>query len=101
MLRYRLLREARNDLAAIADYTIERFGIDQARTYRDKLEQAFVLLSERPLIGSDQSHIKPGIRRFVHESHAIYYRIDIDTDEIIIYRLLGPGQDPFSQLKEI
>ena len=40
---YRLTFRAESDLAQIADYTIEKFGIEQARRYRDVLDWSGVL----------------------------------------------------------
>ena len=86
-----------SDLVSIADYTIDCFGIEQARVYRDGLFKAFEMITDFPLIGSDQNHIKKNIRRHVHEFHSIYYRVD--GNEIIIYRILGPGEDPLLHVK--
>jgi len=36
MAKYILTRNAKRDLAAIADYTIGKFGIQQARRYEHK-----------------------------------------------------------------
>jgi plasmid stabilization system protein ParE len=33
-----------------------------------------------------------GLRRHVHGSHVIYYRVRDDV--LVISRILGPGQDP-------
>ncbi|WP_161990593.1 type II toxin-antitoxin system RelE/ParE family toxin [Candidatus Methylobacter oryzae] len=96
MANYRLSKLADKDLGNIACYTIQRFGIRQASLYRDGLFKAFEMISDFPLIGSDQSQIKKDIRRHVHESHSIYYRVDVD--EILILRILGPGEDPLQQL---
>jgi len=41
---YRLSRAAESDIAAIAEYTIEAFGVEQAIAYRDGLIQAFEFL---------------------------------------------------------
>lgn len=92
-----MLKKAGNDVANIADYNIQRFGIEQARIYRDSLFESFEMLAEYPLIGSSQHHIKENIRRHVHEYHSIYYRVD--EQGIIIYRILGPGKDPLQKLK--
>lgn len=90
--RYSLTEQAEDDLANVADYTIARFGVEQAREYRDGLFRAFDLLIAFPFLGSDQSHIEAGLRRHVHGSHAIYYVFR--EGEIIIAALLGPGEDP-------
>jgi hypothetical protein len=44
---YRLTSSAESDLAEIADYTIENFGIEQARRYRDALEEFHGLSPEQ------------------------------------------------------
>jgi toxin ParE1/3/4 len=92
MSGYRLLKKAENDLVSIADYTIQHFGIEQARLYRDGLFKVFEIITDFPLIGSNQGHIKKNMRWHVHELHSIYYRVDVD--EIIIYRILGLGKYP-------
>ncbi len=97
MVNYRLLRAAESDLGEIADYTIAKHGLKQARSYRVGLLIAFEMIAENPEIGADQSHIVPALRRFNHKSHAIYYRTG--DNEIVVLRLLGPGQDPLSQLQ--
>lgn len=96
MASYRLSKLADKDIGNIASYTIQRFGIRQARIYRDGLFKAFEMISEFPLIGSDQSQIKENIRRHVHEQHSIYYRAD--ADGIFILRILGAGEDPLRHL---
>ena len=48
MARYRLSRLAARDLAKIADYTIDTFGIAQARLYRDGLHNSFQKLANAP-----------------------------------------------------
>lgn len=92
MARYELTAAAEEDLAAIADYTIERFGIEQARRYRDSLLNAFESLAETPRLGRGAAHIRHGYRRFEHRSHTIYYRI-MDPG-IQIMRVLHKSMDP-------
>ena len=48
MADYRLTSRAEADLAGIADYTIETFGIEQARRYRDEFETRFENLAANP-----------------------------------------------------
>jgi len=48
MSSYRLSRLASADLEEIAEYTIEIFGIEQARKYRDGLKSCFVQLADNP-----------------------------------------------------
>lgn len=97
MANYRLLKAAENDIANIADYTIQRFGLQQARSYSQGLFESLRIIAEYPFIGSDQAHIKKNIRRHVHEYHSIYYRVN--DKGVTIYRILGRGEDPLHQLK--
>jgi len=97
MAEYRLSKLADKDIGNIAYYTIQRFGIRQASLYRDGLFKALEAIADFPLIGSDQGQIKKNVRRHVHESHSIYYRVDVN--EIFILRILGPGEDPLQHLK--
>jgi toxin ParE1/3/4 len=96
MLSYRLSKRAEKDLESIALYSIQNFGIKQARLYRDGLFKTFDMICDFPMIGSDQNHIKKNVRRQVYESHSIYYRIDANA--IFILRILGPGEDPLRHL---
>jgi len=98
MPSYHLLKKAEKDIENIARYTIQTFGIKQARLYRDGLFKSFDMIAEFPLIGSNQSHIKKNIRRHVHEYHSIYYRVG--KKEVTIYRILGPGEDPLTKLNK-
>ena len=51
MPRFRLSSRAESDLAGIADYTIETFGLEQARRYIDGLEACFQTLADSRLDG--------------------------------------------------
>jgi toxin ParE1/3/4 len=96
MANCRFTKRAEQDLNNIAIYTIQNFGLRQAQLYRDGLLKTLDTISEFPLIGSDQGHIKSKVRRFVYESHSIYYRLN--ENGIVILRLLGPGEDPIRHL---
>ena len=73
MADYRLSRRAAADLEAIANYTIEQFGVAQARRYRDSLRLCFERLTENPRMGRRAEHLSPGLRRFEHRSHVVFY----------------------------
>ena len=96
MAEVRLLRRAEDDLVAIARYTVARFGPKQAHIYRDGLLETLDALTEHPMMGSDQGHIRPRLRRHVYKSHAIDYRPE--SNGVVIQRILGPGQDPLRNL---
>ena len=83
---------AETDLLSLSEFTAEKFGVAQERKYREGLVGALQKLLTFPNIGTDQSDIGEGLRRFVHERHAIYY--SEHAYGILIERILGPGQDP-------
>ena len=84
---YRLTAEARADLRAIARYGIDRFGALQANHYAENLEAAFARISANPLSYQSVNDLRPGYRRAVYQSHAIYFRTD--ADGVLIVRILG------------
>lgn len=89
--KVRLSRLAAADLESIANYTIERFGIKQARRYRDGLDHVFHTLAEEPLRGRSAAHLANEMRRFEHESHIIFYRT-VDQG-IFVVRILHERMD--------
>lgn len=91
MAEFRLSPHAETDLAEIADYTIETFGVEQARRYRDELEACFRNLAGNPLSGRSAEWLSPGLRRFEHRSHAVFYTQE--EESILIIRILHVGMD--------
>ena len=83
---YRLSVRAETDLAEIADYTVATFGIEQARRYRSDLESCFGYLAENPRLGRSAESLAPGLRRFEHRSHAIFYTGE--RSGVLIVRIL-------------
>jgi len=79
------------DLEAIAEYTIERFGIDQARRYRDELAACFEQLVHHPGLGRRSEQLGSGLRRYEHRSHIVFYQV-VGTG-ILIVRILHSRMD--------
>ena len=91
MAEYRFTSRAAMDLEAIAEYTIERFGIDQARRYRDELAACFEQLVHHPGLGRRSEQLAAGLRRYEHRSHIVFYQA-VGT-EILIVRILHYRMD--------
>jgi len=93
---YRLSKATQNDLLAIARYTVQTFGTEQSKSYRDGFKTCFELIAENPKLGRAQDHIRLGLRCHDHKSHTVYY---INTDRgILIVRVLHEKQDPARHL---
>jgi toxin ParE1/3/4 len=88
----RFTRKAENDLVSAHDYTVAHFGIAQWNFYERSLKTALADLPHHPALGIDFTAVRPNIRRLIHRSHAIYYRIE--PDHILVLRILGVRQDP-------
>lgn len=91
MPRYRLSSHADADLAAIADYTIEKVGIKQARRYRDGLDRCFQMLAEHPMRGRSATGLAPKLRRWEYGSHVVFYVPD--EQGVLIVRVLHQRMD--------
>lgn len=84
MAAYALSRAAEDDLARIAAYTVETFGIEQAIAYRDGLKRAFEFLAENPRAARLRAELKPPLRAHRFQSHLIVYDIRADGSILIV-----------------
>lgn len=91
MADFRLSPRAETDLAEIADYTIETFGVEQARRYRDDFEACFQSLARNPRLGRSAEWLTAGLRRFEHRSHVVFYVED--ERGVVVVRVLHVRMD--------
>ncbi|NIX15869.1 MAG: type II toxin-antitoxin system RelE/ParE family toxin [Candidatus Dadabacteria bacterium] len=84
---YRFTKDAANDFEQIYIYGIDKFGLNQATKYQNRLKNRFSELTESPLLFPAVDHIRKGCRKSVCGVHSIYYRID--GQDILIVRILG------------
>ncbi len=83
MGKFHLTNRAVTDLSEIADFTIQSFGIKQARFYRDGLNNCFEILAENPKLGRSAAELSPDLRRYEYQSHVVFY-IPKDTGTLIV-----------------
>lgn len=95
MSRYRLSNDAKADLIRIHGYGMKQFGEQQADKYIAMLFEYFEKIADWPYSFEAVDFIKPGYRRCVCGSDAIFYRI---TDQVEIIAIIG-RQDLDSALK--
>lgn len=88
---YILTKAASKDIEKILDRSVIDFGLDQTEIYFDSLKNCLMLLGENPAMGGAADDIKPGYRRFAHQSHVIFYRAH--EQDILIVRLLHKAMD--------
>ena len=97
MNHYVLSQKAQQDIEAIYDFGLHKFGKGQAIDYLIALRSYFQLLSNNPDVGKQRNKIKEGLYSFPHISHIIFYRIF--ANHIRIVRVLHGSRDLKNFLK--
>jgi toxin ParE1/3/4 len=90
-MRFGLTPKAEEDLIDIQIEGINRFGIRQARQYRDELLDCFNLLASHAKMARLRSEFHPPLRAHVHRSHVVTY-VEIEGG-ILILRIFHARQD--------
>ncbi|MDR6156572.1 toxin ParE1/3/4 [Chryseobacterium sp. SLBN-27] len=99
-MKYRISKEALNDLEKIWLYTFEVWSKEQADHYFNLLMDEIEYLSENPKSGKDYNDIRKGYFRSRIKSHFIFYKINLNNGEIEIIRILHQQMDISSRLHE-
>jgi toxin ParE1/3/4 len=89
---YRLARLAEADLKSIIRYTMKTWGKAQTIRYRQGIEACFQLLADNPSIGRSCDLIHPGLHRFEHGKHVVFYLHQ--KDKVLIVRVLHQQMIP-------
>jgi toxin ParE1/3/4 len=89
--RFVLSPRAQTDLEEIWDYTVARWGLDQAETYTRQLWECIQAVAARPSIGRECADLRPGYFKLSSGSHVLFYRLI--TDGIDIVRILHERMD--------
>ena len=88
---YELTDAAARDIEQILDRSVVDFGVHQTELYYHSLKNCLELLGENPNMGVSADDLRPGYRRFAHESHVVFYR---DTGcGVLIVRVLHKRMD--------
>jgi len=83
---YSLARLAESDLRSIVRFTMKTWGRAQTKKYRQGLQDCFQLLADNPSLGRSCDLLHPGLRRFEHGKHVVFYLPD--AREVLIVRVL-------------
>jgi toxin ParE1/3/4 len=95
---YSFSRLARLDLIAIAEYTLDRWGLSQTERYLDGFDDCFKRLVQSPRMGRACDQIRPGYRRMEQGKHIVIYREN--AGDVFICRILHERMMPETQLFE-
>ncbi|MDE2711760.1 MAG: type II toxin-antitoxin system RelE/ParE family toxin [Acidobacteriota bacterium] len=91
MAAYRLTRRAAADLDAVFEYTAERFGLAQARSYFQSLHACCERLADNPRLGRSAESLATGLRRYEFRSHVVFYLEE--SGRIVVVRVLHERMD--------
>ena len=83
MANYRLSNTAKEDLIRIHQFTLNQFGEVQADKYIAAFFHHFEIIASKPNAFEAVDSIRKGYRRCICGSDSIFYRIQINTVEIM------------------
>jgi toxin ParE1/3/4 len=90
-------RRADADIQQIADYTLAKWGEEQARRYVGGLWREMEALARSAAVGQDVDGLPVEIRRSTYESHFIVFVHDGET--LLIARVLHRRMDMVRHLR--
>lgn len=96
MTRFRLSPAAVQDLSEIWDDTERLWEVSQAEAYIGEIREAVERIAERPDRGRPCDEIRSGYRRYVVDSHVIFFRPSNAGVDVI--RILHQRMDPTRHL---
>jgi len=99
-MKYRISKEALNDLEILWLHTFETWSLEQADRYLNLLMDEIEYLTVNPKSGKDYSHIRKGYFRSRVKSHFIFYKINLKDNVLEIIRILHQQMDIESRLNE-
>lgn len=99
MSGYRLSRAADHDIESIANYTLEKWGINQVKSYIGGLVACCHDIARSDHIGRDASEFAENLFRFTYQSHIIFFIRQ--SNGILIVRVLHKSMDFKRHLGEI
>lgn len=96
----RLVRSPRfqRDLVDVLAYTKKRWGIEQARRYRDLIREALAAIAQAPERGKARDDIRAGIRALHIRQygrparHIVFYQVR-SSGEVDLLRMLHDAMD--------
>ena len=83
MAEFNLTPRALQDLDAIADYSLERWGSERTREYINALVARMEWLAENPDLGRERNDVASGYRCFGEGQHLVFYVKEQNSISII------------------
>ena len=92
-MKYKISKEALEDLENIWLYTFEKWSFEQADRYINSIMDEIEYVSLNPKVGKDYNHIRKSYYRTRIKSHFIFYKFFLSDNCIEIIRVLHQRMD--------
>ncbi len=99
-MNYLISKQAELDLENIWLYTFKEWSINQADYYLDLIIDEIEYISKNPKSGKDYNEIRKGYFRSRVKSHFIFYKINLQEENIEVIRILHQQMDIESHINE-
>lgn len=83
-------------------YVAENFGTDVALEKLDNLEEAIMSLGENPYVGTEPKYNilkRQGYLVLILEKDLVFYKVDDDKKQVIVYAVVDQRQDYLSIIR--
>ena len=103
-MKYEVIRTDTADslIRKIVLYVAENFGTDVALEKLDNLEEAIMSLGENPYIGTEPKYNilkRQGYLVLILEKDLVFYKVDDDKRQVIVYAVVDQRQDYLSIIR--
>ena len=97
-MKYKVIRTETADvhIRKIILYVAENFGSEVALKKLEELEQCILDLSNHPFVGLEPRYLvlkRQGYKVLVLEKNLVFYKVNEDKKEVIIYAVVDQRQD--------
>lgn len=97
-MKYKVIRTETADahIRKIILYVAEKFGSEVALKKLEELEQSILELGNHPSIGLEPRYLvlkRQGYRVLILEKNLVFYKVNEDKKEVIIYAVVDQRQD--------
>ena len=97
-MKYKVIRTETADahIRKIILYVAETFGSEVALKKLEELEQSILELGNHPSIGLEPRYLvlkRQGYRVLILEKNLVFYKVNEDKKEVIIYAVVDQRQD--------
>ena len=97
-MKYKVIRTETADahIRKIILYVAEKFGSEVALKKLEELEQSILELGNHPSIGLEPRYLvlkRQGYRVLILEKNLVFYKVNEDKKEVIIYAVVDHRQD--------